>query len=81
MTKENVPQDPHLALEFFERLLVVDYPKFEPDTRFTVEWATRDGKEGLLVMPLEGQDPIYWKPTETVRHTDIEKPSDEEYPV
>jgi muconolactone delta-isomerase len=81
MTKENVPQDPDLALEFFERLLVVDYPKFEPDTRFTLEWATRDEKEGLLVMPLEGQDPIYWKSTETVSRTEIKQPSDEEYPV
>jgi hypothetical protein len=81
MIKDDVPRDPQSALEFYERLLVVDYPKFIADTRFTLRWETKDEKEGLLVMPQEGQDPIYWKPTETVLHTEIEKPSDEEYPV
>jgi len=62
IANEGVHEDPRSALKFLEDMLVTDYPKFYPDAKLTLEWATREGKEGLLVMPLEGQDPIYWKP-------------------
>jgi hypothetical protein len=65
MAGQGIPNDPTEALETYEKLLLVDFPKFISDTKLKLDWGSRGKDEGLLVMPIMGNDPIYFKPAGT----------------
>lgn len=65
MVDKGIPTDPSKALETFEKLLLVNFPKFIPSSPLNLDWGIRGKEEGLLVMPTMGKHHIYFKSSGT----------------
>ncbi|RDL37414.1 uncharacterized protein BP5553_04847 [Venustampulla echinocandica] len=52
---------PEHALKVLEGLLVIDFPKFLPNTARKIHWASVDGKEGLRVLSERPKSQLYFK--------------------